>query len=39
MYIKYRFGQTGLKTKASLNSREYSDTRQIEDSKYKFNNK
>ena len=32
MYIKYKFGQTGIKIKASLNLHEYSDTRQIEGS-------
>ena len=39
MYLKYKFGQIGPKFKASLNLDEYSHTRQIEDSKYKYDNK
>ena len=39
MYIEYKFGKVGLKIKASLNLCEYSHTRQVEDSKCKFNKK
>ena len=39
MYLKYKFGQIGAKFKASLNLDEYSHTRQIEDSKCKYDNK
>ena len=39
MYLKYKFGQTGPKIKASLNLHEYSHTWQFEDSKCKYDNK
>ena len=39
MHIKYKFGQIGLKIKASLNLRESFHTRLVEDSKCKFNKK
>ena len=35
IYLKYKFGYTGPKVKASLNSHKYSHTRQFEDIKCK----
>ena len=39
IYLKYKFAQIGPEIKASLNMHEYSHTRQLEDNKYKHDNK